>query len=83
MYPGVEEECEIQVMNKKSQNNIEVWERNLLPRIYGGKKTEENWKCRTNEEKCEMFNEPIILTVVKSRRLQWLGHVDERMEEVL
>lgn len=27
-------------MNKKSQNNIEVWERKILRRMYGGKKAD-------------------------------------------
>lgn len=47
-----------------------------------GKKTEEGWERRTHTEMCKIFNE-ITSAVVKCRRLQWLGHRNEWMEEEL
>lgn len=67
------------VMNKRTQTKIEAWERKILRRIYGGKRTEEGWERRTNAEVYGLFSEPIISDVVRSRRLQWAGHL-ERME---
>lgn len=66
-------------MNKRTQTKIEAWERKILRRIYGGKRTEEGWERRTNAEVYGLFSEPIISDVVRSRRLQWAGHL-ERME---
>ena len=35
---------------------------------------------RSNTEMYELFNEPTIYQVVRSKRLQWLGHM-ERMDD--
>lgn len=51
----------------------------MLRRIYGGK-TDKWWLGKkSNKEIYELLNEPLIDTVVKSIRLQWLGHL-KRMD---
>ena len=52
--------------------------RKLLQRILGGKKTKSGYIKRTNAEIYECYRKPQIDMVIKSRRLQWLGHT-ERM----
>lgn len=69
------------VMNKKTQNMIELWERKILRRIHGGKKTEIGWERRTNKELYELFREPVISDVIKAKRLQWAGHLERMSEE--
>ena len=59
---------------------IQVWERKILRKIFGGRKTEGGWERRSNNETYELFNEPTIEEVVRSKRLQWLGHM-ERMDD--
>ena len=34
-----------------------------------------SWKRKLNQEICNTFKTPDIVTVVKVRRLEWLGHV--------
>lgn len=68
------------VLNKADQNSIEIWERKILRRIYGGKRTEEGWERRTNQEVLQLYNEPTITKVAKAQRLRWLGHI-ERMTQ--
>ncbi|KAJ8912870.1 hypothetical protein NQ315_014481 [Exocentrus adspersus] len=38
------------VLNKIEEIRLEVWERKILRKIFGGKRTEEGWIRRTNEE---------------------------------
>lgn len=68
------------VLNKKDQQKMEIWERRMLRKILGGKKTEEGWERRTNAELYGIYEEATITELVKIRRLQWLGHLG-RMEE--
>jgi hypothetical protein len=57
-----------------------TWERKILRKIYGP--TKENGQCRikTNAESITKYKSQDILTVIKIRRLEWLGHVI-RMDE--
>ena len=57
-------------MDKKSQSNIEVWQRKELHRIYGGRKTEEGWKWRINKETYEtcVMSEAKKTAVVEAHR---------------
>jgi hypothetical protein len=52
-----------------------MWESKILGKIYW--RTYENCYCRiqVNREICSTFKCPDILTVIKVRRLEWLGHV--------
>lgn len=72
--------CETWVLNKCLQNTIETWERKLLRRIFGGRKTDQGWERRTNAEIYGMYKGEKITDTIKVRRLQWLGHLG-RMPE--
>jgi hypothetical protein len=50
-----------------------------VSRIYGPKYVNNEWKTQTNEEIINMFNTPDMFSAVKSKRIEWLGHV-QRME---
>jgi hypothetical protein len=49
----------------------------LLRRIFGPKKDEATggWRKRHNEELHDLYSSPIIVRVIKSRRIRWAGHV--------
>jgi hypothetical protein len=57
-----------------------TWERKILRKIYGPKCEQGIWRIRSNLEIQNMFKSPDIVTEIKVRRLEWLGHVI-RMEE--
>nr|CAH7754171.1 unnamed protein product [Callosobruchus chinensis] len=67
-------------MTNKIKQKLEIWERKILRRTFGAKLTDLGWKKRLNEELYELLNESLTSNFVKSRRLQWLGHL-ERMEQ--
>ena len=54
----------------------------ILRRIFGPKRDENGkWRRLHNEELHSLYHSPIIVRVIKSRRLRWELHV-ARMEEV-
>lgn len=68
------------VLTKDNITRLEVWERKILRRIFGGVKMEGIWRRRTNAELEELFQEPSIKVMVQRNRLRWLGHM-YRMKE--
>jgi transcription termination factor 2 len=57
-----------------------TWERKILRKIYGPKCEQGVWRIRSNLEIQNMYKSPDIVTEIKLRRLEWLGHVI-RMED--
>jgi transcription termination factor 2 len=64
-----------------------TWERKILRKIYGPKSEQGVLRIRSNVEIQNMYKLPDIVTEVKVRRLEWLGHVvrmeDTRLPEVV
>jgi len=52
----------------------------MIPRKYGTKYENGEWKSRTNRELEEMTKGENIIKWIKGQRISWLGHL-ERMEE--
>ncbi|CAG9839389.1 unnamed protein product [Diabrotica balteata] len=65
-------------LNKKEEDTLERWERKILRCIFRGRKAEDGWERRTNNELMALYKEPTITKFVKAQRIRWLGHV-ERM----
>jgi hypothetical protein len=57
-----------------------TWERKILRKIYGPTKENGQWRIKTNAELITKYKSQDTVTVIKIRRLEWLGHVI-RMEE--
>jgi hypothetical protein len=57
-----------------------TWERKILSKIYGPTKENGQWRIKTNEELRIKYKSQDIVTVIKIRRLERLGHVS-RMNE--
>jgi hypothetical protein len=49
----------------------------VLRRIFGPKRDEVTgeWKKLHNEELRDLYSSPIIIKIIKSRRMRWAGHV--------
>jgi hypothetical protein len=52
-----------------------TWERKFLRKIYGPTYVNGSWRIKINQEICNKFKHPDIVTVIKVHRLEWLGHV--------
>jgi hypothetical protein len=57
-----------------------TWERKILRKIYGPTKENGQWRIKTNAELITIYKSQDIITVIKIRRLERLGHVI-RMDE--
>jgi hypothetical protein len=68
------------ILNKTEEGKIDIWERKILRRLFGGKREGDIRLRRTNEEVMNLFKESRISQVAKAGRLRWLGHL-ERMPE--
>jgi hypothetical protein len=66
-------------MKKEDVNILRRFERKII-RIYGPVKQGREWRIRNNEEIDNIIRKKDIVTVVKARRISWVGHV-ERMED--
>ena len=54
-----------------------MFENRVLRRVFGPKRDEVTgeWRKLHNEELSDLYSLPIIVRVVKSRRMRWAGHV--------
>jgi hypothetical protein len=54
-----------------------VTENRLLSRIFGpkGEEVAEGWRRLHNEELYNLYTSPLIIRVIKSRRMRWTGYV--------
>ena len=59
-----------------------MFENRVLRRVFGPKRDEvtSEWKKLHNGELIVLYSSPIIVQVIKLRRMRWAGHV-ARMEE--
>jgi len=67
-------------LTSKTEKMLMTWERKILRKIYGPTKENGQWRIKTSEELRTKYKSQDIVTVIKIRRLEWLGHVS-RMNE--
>jgi hypothetical protein len=54
---------------------LKTWERKILRKIYGPTKENGQWRFKTNSELITKYKSQYIVTAIKIRKLEWLGHV--------
>jgi hypothetical protein len=61
----------------REEHRLRVFENRVPRRILGSKKDEvtEGWRKMHNEELHNLYSSPIIIRVMKSRRVRWAGNV--------
>lgn len=67
--------CETWSVTKGDEEKLSIFERKVLRRIYGPVIENGEYRRRTNQEVYQMFNKPIISSYLKSKRLEWAGHI--------
>ncbi|XP_018561479.1 uncharacterized protein LOC108903698 [Anoplophora glabripennis] len=75
LRPTVTYACKTWTMRKKEESKLEVWERKILRKIFGGIKVQNEFRRRTNKELEELYKNPNFVQVVKMQRARWLGHI--------
>jgi hypothetical protein len=56
-----------------------VFENRVLRRIFGPKRDEAlgGWRKLYSEELHNLYSSPIIIRMIKSRRMRWAGHAEQ------
>ena len=69
--------CETWLLTLREECRLRVFENRVLSRIFGPKRDEVTgeWRKLHNEELNDLYSTPIIVQVIKSRRMRWAGHV--------
>jgi hypothetical protein len=52
-----------------------TWERKILRKIYGPTYENGHWRIKINSELESKYKSRDIVSVIKVRRLEWLGHI--------
>jgi hypothetical protein len=66
--------CETWLVTKGDKEKLNMFERKVLRRIYGLVNENGEYR-RTIQKMYQMFNKPIISSYLKSKRLEWMGHI--------
>jgi len=69
--------CETWSLTLREERKLRVYENMVLRRIFGPRRDEVTgeWRRLHNEELNDLYSSPIIVRVIKSRRMRWAGHV--------
>lgn len=62
------------------KERLRRFERKVIRKIYGGVKENNEWRIRYNNEINDILENGDIVRFIKSRRIQWFGHL-QRMED--
>jgi hypothetical protein len=61
----------------REEHRLRVFENRVLRRIFGPKGDEvtEEWRKLHNQELRDLYSSPSIISIIKSRRIRWAGHI--------
>jgi hypothetical protein len=58
-----------------------IWERDVLRTIFGPISKSGCYRMRINKEAYRIYQELDLVTIIKTSRLKWLGHINRMKEE--
>jgi hypothetical protein len=69
--------CETWSLTLREEHRLRGFENRVLRRIFGPKRDEVTggWRKLHNKELHNLYSSPSIITMIKSRRMKWAGHV--------
>jgi len=67
-------------LTAKDENNLRIFERQLLRKIYGPVNIDSTWRTRNKMEIDRIIEGADIVRFIKAQRIKWLGHV-QRMDQ--
>jgi hypothetical protein len=69
--------CETWSVALRKEHRLKVFEKRVLRRIFGPRGDEVTgvWRKLYNEELHNLHSSPIIIRMIKSKRMRWAGHV--------
>jgi hypothetical protein len=69
--------CETWSLTVREEHKLRAFENRVLRRIFGPKRdgVMGGWRKLHNKELHNLYSLPIIIRIIKSRRMRWAGHV--------
>jgi hypothetical protein len=69
--------CETWPVTLREEHRLRVFENRVLRRIFGPERDEVtgSWRKLHNEELHNLYCSPRIISMIKSRRMRWAGHI--------
>jgi hypothetical protein len=68
--------CETWSLTLREEHRRRVFKNRVLRKIFGPKREEDgSWRKLHNDELHDLYSSPNIVSVIKSRRMRWAGHV--------
>jgi hypothetical protein len=78
--PTVTYGCEAWTLTNRDEQYLRIFERRILRKFFGPVQNEDGfWRIRMNHELNDLIKNADIVRYVKSKRMDWMGHV-MRME---
>jgi hypothetical protein len=68
-------------LTAKEENNLRIFERQILRKIFGPVNIDNIWRIRNNIEIDKLIEGADIVRFIKAQRIDWLGHI-QRMDRV-
>ena len=67
-------------LTAKDENNLRIFERHILRKIFGSVSIDNIWRTRNNMEIDILIESADIVRFIKAQRIKWLGHI-QRMDQ--
>jgi len=78
--PVVMYSSETWALTAKDENNLRIFERQILRKIFGPVNIDNIWRIRNNMEIDKLTEGADIVRFIKAQRIKWLGHI-KRMDQ--
>jgi hypothetical protein len=78
--PVVTDSSETWTVTAKDENNLRIFERQILVKIFGSVNTDNIWRIRNKMETDKLIEGADIVRFIKAQRIKWLGHI-QRMDQ--
>jgi hypothetical protein len=73
--PVVTDSSETWTLTAKDENNLRIFERQILRKIFGPVNIDNTWRIRNNAEIDKLIEGADIVRFIKAQRIKWLGHI--------
>jgi hypothetical protein len=73
--PVVTYSSETGTLTAKDENNLHIFERKILSKIFGPVNIDNIWRIRNNMEIDNLIEGADIVRFIKAQRIKWLGHI--------
>ena len=78
--PVVTYSSETWTLTAKDENNLHIFERQILRKIFGPVNIDNMWRIRNNMEIDKLIEGAGIVRFIKAQRIKWMGHI-QRMDQ--